>query len=143
MLYRLSEHGDKYSKFHELCDNKGPLLTLYQIKNGDKIGIYTPLILDKNKSGWQKDIDTFIFNLNQNKKYKKIKSDSSLFYSIQFGIYTADFGNDSNCGNMKKLVHWSNYINSYFENGSEILPIKGEKAFYELLEVEVFEVLNN
>ena len=91
LLYRLSEHGEKFSKLHELCDNEGPLLILYHVKNGDKVGIYTPLILDKNKSGWQNDIDTFIFNLNQNKKYKKISNDASLYYDFQYGIYTADF----------------------------------------------------
>ena len=31
LLYRLSENGDKYSTFHELCDNKGPTLTLFHI----------------------------------------------------------------------------------------------------------------
>ena len=45
LLYRLSEHGEKFSKFHELCDNKGPLLVLYLVNTEDKIGLYTPLIL--------------------------------------------------------------------------------------------------
>ena len=44
---------------------------------------------------------------------------------------------------MKKLVHWPDYINSFFENGSEIPPLKGQKVYYELLEVEVFKILNN
>ncbi len=143
LLYRLSEHGEQFAKFHELCDNNGPLLILYQIKNGDKIGIYTPLILDTNKSGWQNDIGTFIFNLNQNKKYKKIKNDNSLYYDIQTGIYTSYFGNSLICGNMKKLIHNSNYINSFYENGSKILPSKGGQVSYELIEVEVFKVLIN
>ena len=63
LLYRLSENGDKYSTFHELCDNKGPTLTLFHIKNGNKIGIYTPLSWDTSKE-WKGDIETFIFNLN-------------------------------------------------------------------------------
>jgi len=33
LLYRLSENGDKYSTFHELCDNKGPTLTLFQVND--------------------------------------------------------------------------------------------------------------
>ena len=48
LLYSKSRDGDQISKFHELCDNKGPLLVLYQIEGGDKIGIFTPLILDNN-----------------------------------------------------------------------------------------------
>ena len=78
LLYRLSEHGEKYSKFHELCDNKGSTLTLFKVNDGNKVGIYTPLILD-SKSGWKKDMNTFIFNLNKNKKYKKLANDYSLY----------------------------------------------------------------
>ena len=63
LLYRLSENGDKYSTLHELCDNKGPTLTLFHIKNGNKIGIYAPLSWDTSKE-WKGDIETFIFNLN-------------------------------------------------------------------------------
>ena len=43
LLYRLSENGDKYSTFHQLCDNKGPTLTLFHVIDGNKVGIYTPL----------------------------------------------------------------------------------------------------
>ena len=39
LLYRLSYNGEEFSKFHELCDNKGPTLTLFHIKDGNKVGI--------------------------------------------------------------------------------------------------------
>ena len=141
LLYRLSEHGEAFSKFHELCDNKGPLLVLYHVNSGDKIGLYTPLILNhQNKSYWQNDKETFLFNLNQNKKYIKIKKDESLFYSNDHGIYTAEFGNGRSCETMKKLVHYASTINSYYKDGSEILPSNKQTTYYELLEVEVFKV---
>ena len=140
LLYRLSEHGEQYSKFHELCDNQGPLLVLYQIKEGNIIGVYIPLILDKNKDGWQNDMDTFIFDLNQNIKYKKKKSSRSLYYANNHGIYTGDFGNGSFCQSMKKLVYYPDNMSSYYDNGSKILPNKGNKTYYELLEFEVFKV---
>ena len=44
LLYRLSREGDEVSKFHELCDNKGPALTLFETKDGNKGGIYTPVV---------------------------------------------------------------------------------------------------
>ena len=141
LLYRLSEHGEEFSKFHELCDNKGPLLVLYHVNNGDKIGLYTPLILNhQNKSYWQNDKETFLFNLNQNKKYIKIKKNDSLFYGNDHGIYTAEFGNGMSCKTMKKLVHYASTINSYYKDGSEILPSNKQTTYYELLEVEVFKV---
>ena len=71
LLYRLSENGDKFSTFHELCDNKGPTLTLFYVNDGNIIGIYTPLSWDSS-SGRKDDMETFIFNLNKNQKYKKL-----------------------------------------------------------------------
>ena len=48
LLYRLSRDGDQISTFHSLCDNKGPTLTLFETKEGNKGGIYTPLSWDSN-----------------------------------------------------------------------------------------------
>ena len=41
---------------------------------------------------------------------------------------------------MKILVHYAGSINSYYKNGSEILPSNKQQTYYELLEVEVFKV---
>ena len=71
LLYRLSDNADNSSTFHELCDNKGPTLTLFHVNDGNIVGIYTPLSWDSS-SEWKKDMETFIFNLNKNQKYKKI-----------------------------------------------------------------------
>ena len=59
-LYRLSENGDKFSTFHQLCDNKGPTLTLFHVNDGNKVGIYTPLSWD-SKSGWKKRYGNIYF----------------------------------------------------------------------------------
>ena len=60
LLYRLSQNGENISTFHELCDNKGPTLTLFHVNDGNIVGIYTPLSWDSS-SNWKKDMDTFIF----------------------------------------------------------------------------------
>jgi len=135
LLYRLSENGEAFSKIHELCDNKGPTLTLFHIKDGNKVGIYTPLILD-NKSNWKNDMNTFIFNLNKNQKFKKLKNDCSLYCNSNYGIYTADFGNDS----IKAIKLYGNEINSYYENGLDILPNNRETKSYDLEEMEVYKI---
>ena len=140
LLYRLSENGESFSKFHELCDNKGPLLVLFHVQDGNKIGLYTPLILDQNKKGWQNDMETFLFNLNQNKKYKKIENSCSLYYDNNFGVFTAYFGNHGENKTMRQLKHFANSINFYYENGSRILPSQNQEKNYDLLEVEVFKV---
>jgi hypothetical protein len=139
LLYRLSEHGEKYSKFHELCDNKGSTLTLFKVNYENKVGIYTPLILD-SKSGWKNDMNTFIFNLNKNKKYQKISNDCSLYCNSSFGVYTVYFGNCSSNGTMKKIKHYGKDLNSYYENGRDILPSGSETKTYDLEEMEVYKI---
>ena len=138
LLYRLSENGESYSTFHELCDNKGPTLTLFHVNDGNIVGIYTPLSWDSN-SNWKNDNDTFIFNLNKEKKYKKIKSDLSAYCNNPYGPYTYGFGCQSST--MKSIVHYSADINSYYDNGSDILPSNNQAKFYDLLETEVYKII--
>ncbi len=112
LLYRLSKNGEELSKFHELCDNKGPILSLFHVKEGNhKVGIYTSLSLD-NHSKWKSDneTETFIFNLNKNKKYKKIKKGHSLFCDNSYGPYTYGFGIE---GKIKSIVHYGGIICNY------------------------------
>ena len=140
LLYRLSEHGEGYDIVHELCDNKGPLLILYHVNDGNKIGIYTPLILDK-KSGWKGDMETFIFNLNNNIKKNKKKKDDSLLCDSKIGIYTSYFGNNSSSKSMKKIRYYANAHNKdTYENDSQIIPNDGYEHYYDLLEAEIFKI---
>ena len=138
LLYRLSEHGDKFSTFHELCDNKGPTLTLFQVNDGNNVGIYTPLSWDTN-SNYKKDMDTFIFNLNENRKFKKLKSDYFFYCNRAFGPYTSDFGCFTN--SMKSIKLLSSDINKYYDKGSEILPSNNKEKEYNLLETEVYKII--
>ena len=64
---------EQFSKFHELCDDKGPTLTLFNVENGNKGGIFTPLTWETNTI-YKYDESTFMFNLNKNEKYKNIKN---------------------------------------------------------------------
>ena len=41
LLYSGSIHGWKCLDFHSRCDNKGPTVSLFKIKDGDCIGGYT------------------------------------------------------------------------------------------------------
>ena len=87
LLYRLSRDGDQISKFHQLCDNKGKTLTLFQIEDGNKCGIYTALFWDNNSS-WKNGMEAFIFNLNKNEKYKKTKNAHSILCDNNHGPWT-------------------------------------------------------
>ena len=62
LLYRLSENGDKFSTFHELCDNKGPTLTLFHVNDGNIVRINTPLSWESSFNGekWKSDKEILI-----------------------------------------------------------------------------------
>ena len=139
LLYRLSENGNKYSTFHELCDNKGPTLILFHVNDGNIVGIYTPLSWD-SISNWKNDIDTFIFNLNKNLKCKKLISEQSIYCNSSYGPTTARFGYSSNSP-INFIKHWANEINKYYDKGSEILPSNNEERVYELIEIEIYKIM--
>ena len=140
LLYRLSRDGDQISTFHSLCDNKGATLTLFETKEGNKGGIYTPLSWDSNSS-WKNDMETFMFNLNKNQKYKKIQNEKSIFCQNNHGPWIPYFGfYQSN--QMRKIEHRSSSINSSYENGAEILPNNSTTTkYFEVKEVEIYKII--
>ena len=140
LLYRLSRDGDQISTFHSLCDNKGPTLTLFETKEGNKGGIYTPLSWDSN-SNWKNDMETFIFNLNKNQKYKKLQNDYSIYCAQSYGPWTTYFGFIKD-NQMRKIEHRCSCINSYYEKGAEILPNNSDDTkYFEVKEVEVYKIM--
>ena len=139
LLYRLSRDGDAISKFHELCDNKGSTLTLFETTDGNKGGIYTPLSWD-SYSNWKNDLETFMFNLNKNKKYKKIIKKDSIYCFSDFGPWTIFFGFYKDY-QMRKIQHNGTNINIYYENGAECLPNNsGNTKLFDVKEVEVYQI---
>ena len=118
LLYRLSRDGDEISKFHELCDDKGPTLILFQVEE-DIAGIYTPLSWDI-KSDTKSDIESFMFNLNKNEKYLKVNKNTSIFCKETYGPWTFSFGFYKTY-QMKKIQHGGNNINEGYDGGSRIL----------------------
>ena len=137
LLYRLSENGDNKSTFHKLCDNKGPTLTLFHVNDGNIVGIYTPLSWDST-TGWKKDMDTSIFNLNKKQKHKKLKENDSIYCNSFVGPWTSDFGCENS---MKSLLHDAYYSNKFYDKGTEILPSNNEIKVYKLIETEVYKII--
>ena len=142
LLYKKSRDGDQISKFNELCDNKGPTLTIFKTEDGNIGGIYTPLSWDDH-TVWKNDLDTFMFNLNKSEKYKKLKNESSIYSMKNYGPWSFGFGFYST-NQMNKIQHNSTNINNYYENGANILPnnTNGTK-YFNVTDVEVFKINEN
>ena len=137
LLYRLTKDGEKVSKFHELCDNKGPTLTLFITTDENIGGIYTLTSWDK-VSREKFDKDAFMFNLNKEEKYINIGKESNIWCTDYFGPWTWAFGFNRT---MKKIEHRGIYIDEKYQKGSQILPnnSKNYKNF-DVLEVEVYKI---
>jgi hypothetical protein len=142
LLYKLSRDGPEISTFHELCDNKGPTLTLFHLKIGDKIGFYVDDSFDST-SGWKKDIFNFMFNLTQNQIYNKSIFDRTSFFCM------------NNCGpsvnglgcnpdvNLNFIYHYAYMIDNSFINGKNILPSGIIEKEYEVIETEIFQIIKS
>ena len=65
LLYRGSEHGWTAADFHSRCDNKGPTVSLFKVRDGDCIGGYTKAQWSSSDPDGQfvRDSDAMLFNL--------------------------------------------------------------------------------
>ena len=86
-------------------------------------------------------METFMFNLNKNQKYKKLKSDKSIYCKNSEGPWTNSFGFEQT-NQMRKIQNYVSDINSYYEKGAEILPNNSVKTkYFEVKEVEVYKIM--
>jgi hypothetical protein len=86
LIYKATRDGDSASNYHDLCDNKSPLITLIKTKKNRKFGHYTESkLVSKNKGSCSKDERAFLFSLNTMKKYKIIKPENAIWYGENFG----------------------------------------------------------
>ena len=140
LLYRKSKDGDDYETFHRLCDKKGPTLILIKSKEGFIVGGYTPLNWDEH-SGWIKDDQTFVFSLSKNKIYRKISKNSDSIWCTKHGPYFAEIGfREKGKKNMSQGYFYYSK-NLYFENFNEIIPNEGKDKYFDVEEVEIYNIL--
>ena len=140
LLYRLTRDGELYKTFHEKCDNKGPTLVLIQDTSNIKTGGYTPLSWDSN-SNWKHDNDTFIFNLNNKKKFAKPSNNNgcSIYCMVTYGPWFDNFGFEAG-HNMKECKFQAG---NAFLNANEIIPNEKEDKYFKVKEVEVYKIVFN
>ena len=146
LLYRLTRDGDQIKTYHNLCDNKGPTLTLFHLKMGDIVGFMANESIDST-SKWVKDPKCFIFNLSKKIKCKKIQNH---FYN-QLSFYCLDIcgpsANGLGCNeneSLKFIYHYANGIDNVFNNkASSLLPSDGVEKKYEVQETEIFQIITS
>ena len=92
ILYRLTEDGDSVNTFHSLCDGISPTIVLVESSKGYKFGGYTISTWETSDSFKEKKDDkTFLFSLNKNKLFRKVKlNERDIYFSSEYGLA---FGN--------------------------------------------------
>lgn len=141
LLYRLSKDGESIATFHQLCDNKGPTITLFEKMDGIVIGFYSPLSFDSNYGNFKEDMNTFIFNLDNEIKFEKINKQGSIYCSDTFGPYVSYFGMlGGGVKSMKQCYYNPPDTKSNFKNGDGIIPNKNQNIIFDLKEVEIWKV---
>jgi hypothetical protein len=87
LLYSGSVHGFEASKFHSLCDNKGPTLTIIKTTSGHTFGGYTKASWESpNSSIWKHDASSFVFSVDKLTKYPITKDyDNAIVCNSSWG----------------------------------------------------------
>ena len=70
MLFCATRDGFSDSKFHTLCDNKGPLLFLVKTKKDLVVGGFCSLNW-KNRGDWYEDEKCTVFSVTRKKVYSR------------------------------------------------------------------------
>ncbi len=79
-------HGFEASKFHSLCDNKGPTLSIIKTTQGHTFGGFTKTSWD-SASGYKHDNSSFLFSVDKLTKYPIIKDyDKAIWCNSSYGV---------------------------------------------------------
>ena len=84
LLFRGSTHGWSPKTFHELCDDKGPTITIFKTKANRVFGGFTQQSWD-SESEWIKDDKAFIYSIDKKKIYRVVDAQEAIFCGSNWG----------------------------------------------------------
>ena len=79
LLFRGSRDGMTNDKFHELCDNQGPLLVIIKTNKDILIGGFCSISY-KNGGGWNVDPKVVVFSITRNKVYHRLNDTCNVYF---------------------------------------------------------------
>jgi hypothetical protein len=141
LLYKASNNGWNVNIFHQLCDNKGPTITIATLQTGGIIGAYSPISWGLN-SGYIYNLDTFLFDNNT-----KYTTAQSAWGPGQYAIYQGSNYGPTFGGGFDFSVNQSTLTNNaftYSNNGIGPLGVSGPPSYsynnYQLIDLEVYSI---
>ena len=136
LLYKGTTDGDTIEKFHSKCDNQYPTISIIESIEGQIFGGYTTKSWDKNNKKDIADPNSFLFNLNNQKKYP-VSNNKGIM-----GDYICDFGGSNFHELWVKDKYFSN--SSGCDNGKgynfKNFELAGGKRDFKIKELEIYKV---
>ena len=145
LLYRGSRDTYKAARFHELCDNQGPTISMIKSNCGRIFGGYTSAPWTSVR-GYKKDEKAFLFSLTQKIKYKaKDQSNNKVGHTPEYLIVFGkpnDLWLKADCDVQKNPYRISKYIYTLQEdmNGNTIEKAEEGEFTFQVQELEVYSV---
>ena len=145
LIYRASKDGDEPCDFHNICDKKKNVLVLYLTTKNIKFGGFSSIGFDSSNCG-KKDLNSFIFNINNKKIYEAKESNQigcfeengPFFGRFNAAIYMYD---GVNFMTKKQDEHKTNKNIVSFEGLNEKdYEINNGEQYFNLNELEVFQI---
>ena len=85
LLFNSKVDGDNSNTFHNKCDGKGATITFIQTTAGKRIGGFTSVSWNNNRS-YQADPDAFIFSLDASQKFVQWRNfNYSVYHHSSYG----------------------------------------------------------
>ena len=143
LLFKATTNGWSPSIFHQLCDNKGPTITIATLQDGRYIGAYSPISWGQANGQYINNPDTFLFDSNN-----KYTTSESLYGPTNYAIYQwSNYGPTFGGGHdFVSLSTWSpqqlsSYVRTYMKNGKGPLGVNRESYnSYQLKDLEVYSI---
>ncbi len=149
LLYRGTRDGTQPEKFHNLCDDKGPTITLFKNEKGNIFGGYASISW-KSNGEYKSAYDSFIFTLTNIYNTEPIKFPSKndrkeVYHLSTYGPWFGggrDIGIDSD---FSKNNAYTSFPYTYIDisgKGKSIFTgdFNNNKKYFKFTEVEVFKI---
>ena len=149
LIYRATRDGTTAQKFHDFCDNKGPIIILFKNEKGNAFGGYASIPWS-NSGEWKSAPDSFLFTLTnihntEPTQFLSKNDNNELYFSASYGPY---FGNGRDIGisgDFTQTDYETRFPSTYIDNlgkGKSIFTgdpnIKNEK--FKMKEIEAFKI---
>lgn len=145
LIYRGSRDGWKSEDFHSRCDDRGPTISLFQIKDEDCIGGFIKTQWSSSGDSYgATDDDAMLFNLSRFRHFPSQQSKLDIWHKREYGPVFAGIENFE-LAQISERLCISNYGYSGYNipldaNGVNMLTNRQGNEFT-ISELEVWEVI--